>query len=817
MQNNLLFAAAVLTCAAASAETRYVQVSNVNELIAGPKYAIGAVHTVDAFKSEGVLQPRFFDLNASNKVVATAKTVDGTFDDSMLWTLTPETAYSCGKTHADHNGGKPGAVFHVGKTIDGVNKYIVQAGGGNALASTAGLYELSLSETADVNSATEFVTLPAQTDFPDEQLFALCVGWTNNVFQAQRALNDSGDFNRASRTSLSEFPYGYMNNYTCKYRVYIQIDSENPRVAAAAFWNAEKAKALSARSAGVTDEYLLSLIQDEIERVTMPEDVVWNYENLESQVAELFDAKLNQAVTVTVNAENGVMYRDAAGNPTTSGWNSLWRSTVTDVPVVDVRCNANNMTYVSGNLIIAAGQSGNATYTISCGSPLYYVSGVTFGASGSVTPTITMNGQSITVSADVQTLSASFGAADAAVFTMSGANGNVTTSEFVITMFKLYKSDFLKVYRSDIDAYFTTVCPAMRPALDAQAAAHEKMNDLFKSLPGELAADDYETMSAGAAAILAELAGAPVGKTFTFTNIGGNGRSGHIMGVNGTTVNAMATAVAGLGNIWVMDAVDENGNYAIRNYLTGAYLKASNSTGVSASTTETVENWFTITSHSSLGENVVDIRNQGSSYPYLHCSNSFGVIGYLTATTDGASGWTVGVAELNDSHTLARELPIESVELSNKDTEHRFDFTHTDGLYKHIDANYNDSHKIRIVAAPSEENNEEGVESQADEAAIAEIVPDQLVESDGSISVVLPQTLPAGKYIMQIPTGMFRVGDAFYSKSANVPVTVSDYLAIEEITSADSGNTAIYDLQGHRLSVPVKGINIIGGRKMLVK
>lgn len=207
----------------ASAEKRYVQVSNPHQLTDGPQYAIGAVYNVDAFKNNGVLQPRFLGLNDANKAVLTAKTYDGTFDDSMLWRLTPDDSYTCGKTNVDHNGGNPGLVFHVGKVIDGDEKYIVQASGNNAIS---GVTTLELSNQADQFSAVEFVALPEQSEFAGEQLFALCVGWTNTVFQAVRVVNSAGQFNRLSNPDTQTVVYKY-GAYTGMHRVYLEVDEAN--------------------------------------------------------------------------------------------------------------------------------------------------------------------------------------------------------------------------------------------------------------------------------------------------------------------------------------------------------------------------------------------------------------------------------------------------------------------------------------------------------------------------------------------------------------------------------------------------------------
>lgn len=57
-----------------------------------------------------------------------------------------------------------------------------------------------------------------------------------------------------------------------------------------------------------------------------------------------------------------------------------------------------------------------------------------------------------------------------------------------------------------------------------------------------------------------------------------------------------------------------------------------------------------------------------------------------------------------------------------------------------------------------------------------------------------------------------------YSSETSEPVVVKiSEASIKEITTEAAGNGAVYDLQGRRLSAPVRGINITDGRKFLVR
>lgn len=59
---------------------------------------------------------------------------------------------------------------------------------------------------------------------------------------------------------------------------------------------------------------------------------------------------------------------------------------------------------------------------------------------------------------------------------------------------------------------------------------------------------------------------------------------------------------------------------------------------------------------------------------------------------------------------------------------------------------------------------------------------------------------------------------AVYGETKQIfPISIYDPAGISEIIAGAKAATAVYDLQGRRLAAPVKGINIINGKKVLVK
>lgn len=87
--------------------------------------------------------------------------------------------------------------------------------------------------------------------------------------------------------------------------------------------------------------------------------------------------------------------------------------------------------------------------------------------------------------------------------------------------------------------------------------------------------------------------------------------------------------------------------------------------------------------------------------------------------------------------------------------------------------------------------------------------------------------MPEGKEIGMYPAAEGSVINGFNSymsaehaagqEGYTLNIDGSTLTGIGEVEAAESGVDVIFDLQGRRLSAPVKGINIINGKKILVK
>lgn len=120
------------------------------------------------------------------------------------------------------------------------------------------------------------------------------------------------------------------------------------------------------------------------------------------------------------------------------------------------------------------------------------------------------------------------------------------------------------------------------------------------------------------------------------------------------------------------------------------------------------------------------------------------------------------------------------------------------------------SHHKVLISALTDENSEDGINSLVD------ITGEIQLDNNNAISL---ENADNGSYTLTIPAGYFITANNKLSAPINQSFTKSENgtVGIGEVEAAESGVDVIFDLQGRRLSAPVKGINIINGKKILVK
>ena len=86
---------------------------------------------------------------------------------------------------------------------------------------------------------------------------------------------------------------------------------------------------------------------------------------------------------------------------------------------------------------------------------------------------------------------------------------------------------------------------------------------------------------------------------------------------------------------------------------------------------------------------------------------------------------------------------------------------------------------------------------------------------DGTAKLTLPNY---GEYTITIPKGYFVTSDGKFTPETTIIVNLTQTTAISELEATNGAESnVIYDLMGHRVAQPTKGIYIINGKKQIIK
>ncbi len=278
-----------------------------------------------------------------------------------------------------------------------------------------------------------------------------------------------------------------------------------------------------------------------------------------------------------------------------------------------------------------------------------------------------------------------------------------------------------------------------------------------------------------------------------------------------------------LNEIWVIASSDGQGHISLQNYETGLYVNsASNNsaTWTTVATPDATHGFFTVTPRKNGTQYPVDFIDQGGNNRHMHAKTNHHVIGYEPEdATSHASAWLISLAEAPEvAEVIESEPSFVNI--------HKISFTHPDGLSLRSDIEYRDCHNIIVtkIVAPAEAEMPQSrtVADNAFEPIL--ISPTSLTECENGYTAELNTQLDEGDYEVKVPAAIFLVGSdpatAKVSKGYSSTFVVDsdgNTTGINEVTAAGNAADAIYDLQGRRLSAPARGINIINGKKILVK
>ncbi len=375
------------------------------------------------------------------------------------------------------------------------------------------------------------------------------------------------------------------------------------------------------------------------------------------------------------------------------------------------------------------------------------------------------------------------------------------------------------------DAY-RDICLFDADAIDAAVAAHKAAVDAAAGEEATVTAAQVAAMDAAVAAGtftegLKQIRNTAAGKlvqfrSFDHTNLymgvaevsDGNYR------LNGLTDNTANTT------IWQIETADAaQGTVYLKNYGTGLWMQNVNSveTNIPAAAADPAS--FEFEAYMLSNKHVIGVKSTANAtYRYLHQVSGRSedrIVKWSDPINSHASAWTVMLAE-DDEISDGFDVTYEEV---LTDSQHMV-FSHAQGVSLHD--NYCDElHTIVITKAKGGMRQAQARAGEDSEAML--VTPDKLTydATRGTVSFPINENglLEEGQaYDVAIPAGLVKIGDNKLSKADNRTFTYTEAgtTGIKEVTNAANAEV-VYDIMGRRLAAPVKGLNIVNGKKVLVK
>lgn len=267
-------------------------------------------------------------------------------------------------------------------------------------------------------------------------------------------------------------------------------------------------------------------------------------------------------------------------------------------------------------------------------------------------------------------------------------------------------------------------------------------------------------------------------------------------------------------HLWEIEYLG-NGKFGLKNHYSQTYISGEKTASGRAQASESAaEVTFDFTDGGFFG-----LNTGNSTTPYIHYASGTGTDqDYLVANcTSNEAQWKIrafeGVDLADDDDVVDFDDASKTLTITFKHKE--------DGKFigRLSQARYYADHMvIRIEPARTGTGTSAPMRREAEMKTT--YANTDLTDNIGEGSVTMTvNNVPYGNYNVSVPAGFFEDG---YELTAAKDFTVSVSSAGATTSISEVGVEAvdaegIYDLQGRRLVAPVKGINIINGKKILVK
>ncbi len=487
-----------------------------------------------------------------------------------------------------------------------------------------------------------------------------------------------------------------------------------------------------------------------------------------------------------------------------------------------------------------------ATYTFTpC--PEYYISSISLGlayssggSSGNTEIFTVDDNNSVTVAygqTDVQTLSATYDEdrSEPVTIVVTGANLVCATSDFNVTLkhvkdtHQVFVDNFTEYFQSNLDPYTHVAVYSETSIQTTRSAFDNLLTEYSERFPVDFSAEIDALILATPLDLATPLAVKFKGQRDTAQNNylsidPANPANSH------TVNNGDEPAL-----IWLLSKADGEEKVRLTHFMTGKELSNHNTANTVVGLVEAGQG-FDFLIHPikvSTDSYLVELHDGKASCSYLHEGTNNRVLKWNSvAAGSPSSGWELIVVE-NYSESLTTDVAYEfSLDTTDDAAMHTFTFTHESGISRAIGTSgeivirkitfksTEDENEPAAVKARVAENNSY---EYADVEPAATIDVDDATATDNGL-ILSCNRLDAGSYEMAVPEHVFMVGSgstARLNKATKSIITVDadgGITDIDEVAAAVAPVVeGIYDLQGRKLTKPVKGINIINGRKVFVK
>lgn len=401
----------------------------------------------------------------------------------------------------------------------------------------------------------------------------------------------------------------------------------------------------------------------------------------------------------------------------------------------------------------------------------------------------------------------------------------------------LNKEQFVATYYPKVEegyAAYRNVGLFDAEAIDAVVNAHKASVDAAAGDDEYVVADEVAAMDAAVAAAsftagYKQIRNSAVGKLAQFRNLQHSTLYMSVAPVSAGSASYRAVGVtdkASDNTLWqIVSANAEQGTVYLKNYGTGLWMQNHNRT-----TSNNGEGNVPVAAENPVAFEIEAIMNgsgayvigfkdtTSSNYKYLHQTTNNGsrVVKWNSPAGSNASGWVAMLAE-DDELSSAFTVGYEKAEVTGQ----LMVLSHPDGVALQ-DSYFNEHHTIVIRKAADNMRMAQAREGEDTPAADEILItPDKLMQVENTVAFPINENgvLEEGqRYDVTIPAGLLRIGNNKISKADSRTFTYSDEqtTGIREVEKSGDAKV-IYDLMGRRLPAPVKGLNIINGKKILVK